>query len=218
MNELSSLVDAYIQLSAEWSGHSKGEPKTYNSIMTENLSRLSKIQMAFLELLHEMLNLTFNGSESPDDTSQETAAVSVFLKVFNFIWIPNLPPTLLKKCLTIVNSVFDHLLDHHKMQMKATGDNEACGINHHQADGVSIATDEVMTRITGGEWLDDLTYRDAEHGFGGTDITSCDGDDDDDDGCYGDFCQGDHPLLRQVVTLGMSACIMVLKRRSDEGQ
>ncbi|XP_072038585.1 protein Lines homolog 1-like [Amphiura filiformis] len=191
---LPSLMEAFFQMSKSCFG--KNSLQGTGELEITSSDELTKILMAFLELLQGMLKYDLNMSQVADDSQ-----TLILQKISDFLWLDNLSPVITKKIFIIINSCFDHVLDN---QNQATND-------LHTLQDVDLynIVDKIVTQVRCG-WLEKLTSRDVHLGFGGIDITRS-GDE-----RIGGYCNGDYPLMRGLVKLVMSAAIMVLQNESNK--
>ncbi len=159
-----------------------------------NSNDLTKILMAFLELLHELVQSALK-PPMIDEHIQHT--MNILSKVSDFLWLDNLPPVLVKQMLMILNSGFDHYFE-----------------NQTRKDSYPVQkvdAHEIVRKVQNG-WLNRLCYRDVQLGFGGINIMKSGGENLD------EFCNGDYPLLRQLVQLIISGAVKLLGNAHSKGR
>ncbi|XP_072021980.1 protein Lines homolog 1-like [Amphiura filiformis] len=194
IEDLPSVMEAFFQMAKSCSG--KSSLQNTGELVITSSNELTKILMAFLELLQGMLKYDSSASQMA-----EHSQTLILQKISDFLWLDNLSPVITKKILIIINSCFDHVLDN---QNQTTNDLHTV----QNADLYNIVH-KIVTQVRCG-WLEKIIYRGVHLGFGGINITRSG------DKRTGGFCNGDYPLMRGLVKLVMSAAIMVLQNESNK--
>ena len=182
MDELPSMLKTFLQLSK--TAYKKQDVEEKQDKMPK-VNEFAKILMAFLELVHEIMKCALTNTSAGENLSH---VVFLFENVSNFLWIDNLSAVVIKKLMDVTNCVLDYFLD---------------GMKTNQIQNINSThvAQQIVRQITGG-WLERIEYRNVPLGFGGTVVAQ--------HVTPGDFCNGDYPLLRQLVRLWMSAAVIVL--------